>query len=732
MNKKITSWRMSLIVVITALAFGLAACTDDDTKDGLQLHYTAVTNMGPSMVLTSTAPSYKGAKPSSFAIKSIKLDDQVIECPSFSISSETGIIQIENTDQLATGLYSLSISCVAGGHSYTFPDVFTVNMMKATPEEIIVSPAELIIPLTEVAGTTTTAKVSAVDEAVSVMSYGLVQEAGKEYFSISNKGEIGINKNFKGEFLPGVYDLTLSLRTYAGTAVYPEAVRIQITSAPLELTYVPAANKMEFNTAFTSPAPALKGSTDELIYSIKAVTPATDKIAIDAQSGVLSVAADNALPVGESYTIDVTATNKFGVKDFETAFTLNVVDFINPISNFSYAAQSHMQGLDFSFSPAAGFVGDDVLFEFSNLDTKLAGKISIDAQTGAISALKGNSIPLGTYTVAVKASNVKNEQTANVSLTITKNPYYFTYFSYGNNLSLSPVQNYPSQFRFDTKANTNGQVLSIAASDIPQGQDVEWSMAVRSQPVKEGSVPALGTSTIDPATGAITLGGATDNHGAMLLVTATVGKGQVGETTVTIPVFVLLQMPMAAQEDAAVLVQVHYDQIVFCVNPRKGGRSTVPTLVGVPDAAKFFLDYRRNFNYWNVGGPATHVDGYPADAGSFMGKMWGVYNAQESVEKKPAGTGAKDPLSYYTNLTFSGRTLATAMLYVDAVNKTIVVNANKWIDSDDVAASGVMFGSMTFRTNADPNNIPPNNNNPSAINNGAELRPIFIWFDEKF
>lgn len=44
-------------------------------------------------------------------------------------------------------------------------------------------------------------------------------------------------------------------------------------------------------STFAGNAPLLKGSTDEVVYSIAAVTPATNKIGIDAQTGALSVAA---------------------------------------------------------------------------------------------------------------------------------------------------------------------------------------------------------------------------------------------------------------------------------------------------------------------------------------------------------------------------------------------------------------------------------------------------------
>ena len=129
------------------------------------------------------------------------------------------------------------------------------------------------------------------------------------------------------------------------------------------------------------------------------------------------------------------------------------------------------------------------------------------------------------------------------------------------------------------------------------------------------------------------------------------------------------------------------------------------------------MDYRRTFTYYNIGGPESHIDGQPNVANSFMNQMWAVYNAQTGITK-PAGTGAKDPLSYFANKA----NLNLAMLYVDQTTKSIVVNSNKWIDANGVAANGALMGQITFVTNGDE----------SGVNDGGKIFPAWIWFDEKF
>ena len=56
-----------------------------------------------------------------------------------------------------------------------------------------------------------------------------------------------------------------------------------------------AENDKSGKTSFQSNAPALKGSLEGIEYSIKNITPTTDKIKIDPTTGVLSVDKDHGL-----------------------------------------------------------------------------------------------------------------------------------------------------------------------------------------------------------------------------------------------------------------------------------------------------------------------------------------------------------------------------------------------------------------------------------------------------
>ncbi|MDE6622858.1 MAG: DUF4958 family protein [Alistipes sp.] len=686
-------------VLTLLLTAGLAACSDDDTQSGgLQLYYPTVVDIGPSMSFMSGVPTYKGPAPSEFSIAGITLDDAAVVCDSFSINPDTGIVSISDTDDLATGVYKLTVSCRAGGGYYTFPDVFVVSMAAATPEAVEVSTPLLELSYAELAIAEISIAVKPVGESVSIQNYTLIQAEGCEYFAISRNGVITLNPSFTGEILPGTYTVSLRLDTYAGSKTYDDILTAHIFSEPLEIRYPSAEGRMEYNMAFTSTVPTLKGSPEGLTWAIKRVEPSTDKIAIDAATGVLSVEEGSEFAIGDSFTIDLTVTNDYGSTDFDSAFRLTVIEYIAPIDpeTFGYDDVEAIQGGEFSAVLRAGFTGDEVSFTLGALPEELEGQLSIDEVSGTVSAVKGHTIPIGTYAIPVKASNFKNEVETVINLTVKENPYYFTKVHYGNNLGLTPSEDYANQFLAPTSADLQALTL-MPVTDAKPGTEITWSVKM---------VHKLSSTTIDAQTGELSLrGGYTANNGGMVLVTATAGKGQVGETSVTVPVFV-------SHMNTTNGVNILYKPFVMQVNPRKGGTSVIPEVTGV-DPNLFCLDYRRTFNYYNIGGPEWHGSGIAA--GTLLYQLWSNYYTSIN---KAVNTGSKDPVSYYSNAS----TTNLALVYVEPTTKAVVVNANKWVDNDNVAANGAFFAQMTYVTDGNTGNI----------NNGSQAFPLWIWFDENF
>lgn len=704
--------RKACFVLASALCtVAFTACENDDTAGGdLQLYYPTVIDIGPSMNYLSGAPSYHGPTPSEFVIERITCNDQQVETACFSIEAANGAVSIADTDELPTGTYKLSISCRAGGSKFRFSDIFVVQMVAAAPAELEVSEPTFDIPFDELETTEMAVTVTPVGETVSILSYALEQEEGREYFAISNKGVVTLNADFKGKILPGTYPLPISITTRAGKYTYENRLTVRITSAPLEIAYPVASGRMEVDHAFVSTgAPTMKGSPEQTVWAIEKITPsegvgATDKIVIDSATGVISVEENSGLPLNAVYTLDLRVTNEFGSKVFEGAYTLTVIAYIEPIDpeTFGYDKVEVIQGGAFSASPKAGLVGDEVKFELGELPAELVGQIEIDAM-GAVSAPAKNKIPLGEYSIPVKVENIKSSAETTLTLSVVENPYYFTKIVYGNNLGLEPAENYANQYRCTTK-NEYANLHIVPTTDAKPGTQLEWSMVVRHK---------CANAIIDSSTGELAIVDGTDSdgttiiNGGLVYVTATAGKGQQGETSVTVPVFFVTTQAVNG-------VKIVYTPFVLQVNPKVGGRSTAPTVEGVTDPSQFLLDYRRTFNYYNFNGPATHVNGASNKAGTFLYRyIWASYFNKE----EPNG-GDKGPMSYYKNTADTSKPAA----YVDPATKEVVVNPNKWLDSDGIWASGMLHGEMTFVTDG----------KEGGINNGSKVQPIWIWFDENF
>lgn len=693
---------LAVLGLLSTAAF--TACGEDETSDGgLDLYYASIVDIGPSMLFNSDAPTWYGPTPSEFAITAITLNDAAVTSESFAINSTTGVVSITNTADLEPGVYKLTISCLSGGVRHTFKDIFTVHMSPATPEALELSSPTLEIPYAELETSEAKVTVTPVGESVSIQSYSLVQPEGEEYFSISLAGEVTLNANFKGEVMPGNYPLPITVKTYAGEMTYEGLLTGRITSEPLSVSYPTASGRIEAGMSFLGTTPTLKGSPDEVAWAIRQIrpgegSPETDLIKIDPATGVISVDEGNNLQVGAVYTLDLTVTNSFGSTDFDGAYTLTVVDYIEPIdaSTFAYDPVEAIQGGEFKAEKRSGFVGDEAVFAFGTLPAAVEGQLTIDQATGAVSATKGHSIPLGEYEIPVVASNLKGQAETTLRLTVGENPYYFTTISYGNNLGLTPAENYASQFRCPTSGDLTSLQLT-PTTDAKPGTQLTWSIKIKHQ-CKE--------TLIDSQTGVISPKGFKANNGGLILVTATAGKGQVGETSVTVPVFFSFIQAVSG-------VTIHYTPFVFQVNPRTGGTSAAPTVEGV-DPSLFAIDYRRTFNYYNIAGP--HTDGQPSVAGSLMNIVWSSYYT--SIGSATVNMGSKDPVSYYSN---SSR-LSSALCYVDPTTKALVVNPNKWVDGNGVAANGAMIGQMTFVTDGNSGNV----------SNGSQVFPIWIWFDEKF
>lgn len=710
------------LTVLCAVA--LAACEDDDTKSGdLQLFYPTVVDIGPSMNFVSGTPTYYGPAPSDFSIAGVTLDDESVVTECFSIGADTGMVSISNTDDLDPGIYKLTIACRAGGGLYRFKDIFVVRMVPATPEAIEVSEPTLVIPYAELETSEASVTVTPVGESVSILGYALVQAEGEEYFAISSGGVVTLNANFSGEIMPGDYPLPIRITTYAGATVYENLLTARITSEPLEIRYPSASGRMEYNMAFQGPTPTLKGSPDEVVWAIKQVTPAegfetTDKIRIDPATGVISVDAGNELPLGASYTLDLTVTNSFGSADFEGAYTLTVIEYIAPIEpeTFSYAPVEVVEGTNFTAPKADGFVGDEVSFSLGDVPAALAGQLTVDEATGEVSSLRGITADPGVYQIPVRASNMKSETPVEVmlALTVTENPNMFTTFSYGNNLGLDWTTN-ADQHVFDmvgaSNNSTNTDVTIPVAHEDFEGREVSFRLNY----IHNNAFRTAASASYVEEDGTLHLRFRNDRVGqiGVIRVDATIGTG---ETAITRSTYVFVKI----QSDIDKVVV--YKPMVFRVNPRTGGYSEAPTINA--DKSNFMISLKRNIFYYNLNGPASHVSNSAYLSGttptnSFIYRMWASYFGS-TVE-----TGSRAPMSYYELNSANVASDLTAKLgYIDCgTDFRMYISANKWM-LDGAYANGVLLFQAPYTTTGTFSELDASGTKTFIY--------MAVWFDENF
>lgn len=738
------------ILMLVLMAVSTTSCKDTETVDtsGFQLHYTSMTDIAPSMSGYVIAnPSYKGLPPSDFAITRITFGEEgeAYTGDSFQIDASSGSIEILNTDNLSVGVYRISVSCASGGTTYSFPDIVEVNFLKPVPDGIVVEPSlltadyndildansEAEMPTAQVTTDNSAEHITITGYAISNVRRGdvIYDNTANPLFAISETGEISIVKGHdeatETNLVPGVYTIDLKLNTRAADAnselgIYTDALQVNVISAPRGLSYADGYVEAGDGTSehpmrgFTSEAPVLRGSAEGANYAIVAVKrngvedeSAMAKFSIDAATGIITIGDDHGFVIDDVYTVDVSVTNAYSAEGEvyvgEDALTVTVVDWVSAPISLSYGNVSAQRLIEFTASPEYEGGTTALVYSFDNLDESLADYLSIDSETGVISAAQMHEITPGDYTVVVKASNFVGEITGTMNLHVDEHPCYFTYIRYGNNLGLDETTE-ASQFRFHSLSEIQSMGTIAPKTDFNPdgGATLTWS--------SEAKFQSAGIS-IDRNTGVLTLGTTEANFARempIIFVTATATLDDFSYSHV-VPVF----FHYAKEVNG---ITLEYTPFVFRTSPRLGGRSSVPVLGGA-DASNFLIDYRRSPQYWNLNGERS--DGTPHESGAiadnqFLTNLWTTYGA---------GTGSKDPMGFFRGTDIDHSNLSRKLGYVDntsgSSNKySVVVNPNLW--NDDGWADGVFMMTMTFTVDGNINNV----------NGGTEIRPIAIWLDK--
>lgn len=293
---------------------------------------------------------------------------------------------------------------------------------------------------------------------------------------------------------------------------------------------------------------------------------------------------------------------------------------------------------------------------------------------------------------------------------------------------MTPAENYANQFRLEDKEVFNSNA-EFNTPETDSKKTLTWTVGTTAG-VDVGGSATWTNVKINAKTGKLSLGALPPvQKCVVVLVTATAGTGKEAYS-MTVPVF--FHNSNADKAGG----KIEYTPFVLQVNPKKGGRSVVPTITSTIDMSKFVLDFRRDPVYFNING--VYQDGTPLQSGGPQESNKGHYKQSPFMkalwDQCGAGYGAKAPMAYFDvkgNIreNHTDKTLG----YVDNADGdkkfSVVINANQWRqraeDSQDILAwaNGVVIMSMTYDNSA---------STVSKPTVGSETGPIVIWLDTNF
>lgn len=444
-------------------------------------------------------------------------------------------------------------------------------------------------------------------------------------------------------------------------------------------------------------------------------------LSIDASTGEITIVKSDSWAVGE-YTVNIKVnTESFGSDSeygiVEDALTINVVEEM--VFNYDDAESSHKFATGWSVRPTTTLTG--AVYSWTDASAAYTEYLDIDPSTGIISAEKGNQLAQSSYSVGVTATIAGAEPVkATYQLQVTENPYYFTYFSYGNNLGLSEDEtDGVSQFRVTSSSELASLSPEITATD--HNESYSWSFSVE-------RINVLNGISVNKSTGALSFkaNGFSAQAMGLAFVTAVSTDPDDPDNTwsVTVPFFVDCSGEING-------TTIQYSPFALRVNPSwsEPVRSNAPSVTG-SDASSIYLDFRRSFNYRNLDG--VKADGTPFESGTlnnttvtpdFLVSLWDAYKAATNNSEN---YGSKRPVSFYEsdNTPKSAEHLSASPCYVDGTDGSdkfsVVINPWLWI-CDGGLADGVFYGQMTFATEIG-----------KPLNDGSQIFPFAIWFDKDF
>ena len=278
--------RLSIILCLIASAAALIGCRQESLeKEGFQLYYSGVTNIGPNMTVNLTAHHF-GGEPEEFAITEVKFGSDAYEGPEFTINPENGTVTVAGVPETQAGDYTVSVSCKVSGTVLSYPGIIEVTFFKGVPDEIKVSPDTLILDLytlkKDSQANDTTATITTDGDHIAVTGYRIanvrfadevIDNIASPHFKVSEDGIITVLKN--DSFKIGTYSVDLKLNTSSfgsesEVGLFTDALTVKVVSVPVSFSYTPDSGLLEeeengVKTFLVSAAPVLEGSNEDAL-----------------------------------------------------------------------------------------------------------------------------------------------------------------------------------------------------------------------------------------------------------------------------------------------------------------------------------------------------------------------------------------------------------------------------------------------------------------------------------
>ncbi|PXY01701.1 hypothetical protein DF185_09540 [Marinifilum breve] len=254
----------------------------------------------------TTKPVFKGTKPATFSL---------IEESNFVIDAATGEISLPVDSDLEAGNYKLSVKVSNIAGDTEFSEVVMVNL-ETKPYSLVYTPQQYLDVQQKQAKKSAAPTV----KGTGPFTYALKDNYG-EFTIDENTGVISLPENHALEI--NDYPLTVVVTNTHGSVEFENAVSFQIVEIkavlPSDLQYSTTSYIVNEGFAFESTQPTVVGTTP-ITYAL-----VDDKgaFAIDAATGVISLAKDNTLAVGD-YTLSVKATNVKGEVTFADVITVTI------------------------------------------------------------------------------------------------------------------------------------------------------------------------------------------------------------------------------------------------------------------------------------------------------------------------------------------------------------------------------------------------------------------------